>query len=52
MNVGAPAAGMNSAVRAFVRSALYNGHSVVGVNDGFEGLLKDQVCMITIHCGK
>ena len=43
MNIGAPAAGMNAAVRAFVRTSLYNGYSVLGVHDGFDGLLEDNV---------
>jgi len=34
---------MNAAVSAFVRSALYDGHRVLGIKDGFEGLLTDQV---------
>lgn len=38
LNVGAPAAGMNSAVRSAVRSGLSHGHKVYGVNDGFLGL--------------
>ena len=43
MNVGAPAAGMNSCTRAFVRLLLYQGHTVLGIEDGFVGLLKDDV---------
>ncbi|XP_033640938.1 ATP-dependent 6-phosphofructokinase, platelet type-like isoform X1 [Asterias rubens] len=43
VNVGAPAAGMNAAVRAFVRSSLFNGYRVLGIYDGFEGLLEDNV---------
>ena len=35
---GAPAPGMNTAVRATVRLALDQGHSVVGVYNGFRGL--------------
>ncbi|NXP39106.1 PFKAM protein, partial [Leiothrix lutea] len=38
MNVGAPAAGMNAAVRATVRIGLIHGHHVLAVHDGFEGL--------------
>uniref|UniRef100_A0A8C7KNM5 6-phosphofructokinase n=1 Tax=Oncorhynchus kisutch TaxID=8019 RepID=A0A8C7KNM5_ONCKI len=38
LNVGAPAAGMNAAVRSAVRVALAYGHKVYSVNDGFEGL--------------
>ncbi|XP_031570311.1 ATP-dependent 6-phosphofructokinase, muscle type-like isoform X3 [Actinia tenebrosa] len=43
MNIGAPAGGMNAAVRAFVRGALYEGHEVLGVKDGIDGLLAGQV---------
>lgn len=43
MNVGAPAAGMNAAVRSTVRIALIQGNRVLVVHDGFEGLAKGQV---------
>lgn len=43
MNVGAPAAGMNAAVRAAVRVGITEGHKMFAVNDGFEGLYKGQV---------
>ena len=43
MNLGSPAAGMNSCIRAFVRLMTYTGHTVVGVEEGFEGLLSDRV---------
>lgn len=43
LNVGAPAAGMNSAVRSAVRLALIHGHKVYGVHDGFQGLAKGEV---------
>ena len=43
MHVGAPAGGMNPATKAFVRDALTKGHSVVAINDGFDGLVKGQV---------
>ncbi|NXD00095.1 PFKAM protein, partial [Certhia familiaris] len=38
MNVGAPAAGMNAAVRSCVRIGLIHGHRMLAVHDGFEGL--------------
>lgn len=47
MNVGAPAAGMNAAVRSTVRIALIQGNRVLVVHDGFEGLAKGQVWMGT-----
>jgi len=43
MHVGAPAGGMNPATKAFVRDALTKGHSVVAINDGFDGLVKGQI---------
>lgn len=43
LNVGAPAAGMNAAVRSAVRIGICQGHRVYVVNDGFEGLAKGQV---------
>uniref|UniRef100_A0A4X1TAB9 Phosphofructokinase domain-containing protein n=1 Tax=Sus scrofa TaxID=9823 RepID=A0A4X1TAB9_PIG len=43
LNVGAPAAGMNAAVRSAVRSGISQGHTVYVVHDGFEGLAKGQV---------
>ncbi|KAJ8020387.1 ATP-dependent 6-phosphofructokinase, liver type [Holothuria leucospilota] len=43
LNVGAPAAGTNAAVRSFVRSCLVDGYRVYGIHDGFEGLLDDRI---------
>lgn len=43
INVGAPAAGMNSAGRAAVRLAQCDGHVVMGIRDGFDGLMADKV---------
>ncbi|KAJ8410074.1 hypothetical protein AAFF_G00211150 [Aldrovandia affinis] len=43
LNVGAPAAGMNAAVRSAVRVALAAGHKVYNINDGYEGLAKERV---------
>lgn len=43
LNVGAPAAGMNAAVRSAVRVGITEGHRMFAVNDGFEGLSKGQV---------
>lgn len=47
MTIGAPAAGMNSCSRAFVRLLLYQGHKVLGIEEGFVGLLKDDVHEMT-----
>jgi 6-phosphofructokinase 1 len=38
MNVGAPAGGMNAAVRSFVRMGLYHNCNVYGVHNSFDGL--------------
>ncbi len=43
MNVGAPAAGMNGCTRAFVRLLLFQGHTVLGISEGFEGLLDNKI---------
>ena len=39
MNAGAPAPGMNTAVRAAVRYGLDRGHELIGVEHGFLGLI-------------
>lgn len=44
MNIGAPCAGMNAAVRAAVRMGIIQGHSMLAVHDGFDGLAQGQVC--------
>ncbi|CAL8277556.1 unnamed protein product [Boreogadus saida] len=38
MNIGAPCAGMNSAVRSAVRIGMIQGHTMLAVHDGFDGL--------------
>lgn len=43
INVGAPAAGMNAAVRSAVRVGISEGHKMFAVYDGFEGFAKGQV---------
>jgi 6-phosphofructokinase 1 len=43
MNVGAPAPGMNTAVRAAVRVAIDQGHVALGVRRGFQGLVDDDI---------
>jgi 6-phosphofructokinase 1 len=40
---GAPAPGMNTAVRAAVRMAIDEGHSVMAVRNGFEGLINGEL---------
>ena len=51
MHVGAPACGMNAAVRSFVRNCLYRGDTVFGIHDGFDGLVEGNVSlkMITVY---
>lgn len=44
MNIGAPCAGMNAAVRAAVRMGIIQGHNMLAVHDGFDGLAQGQVC--------
>lgn len=45
MNIGAPACGVNSAIRSFVRySSIRNSKiKVLGIQDGFEGLMNNDV---------
>ncbi|KAM9331604.1 ATP-dependent 6-phosphofructokinase, platelet type isoform 1-T1 [Pholidichthys leucotaenia] len=43
LNVGAPAAGMNAAVRSAVRVGISEGHKMFAVSDGFEGFCKGQI---------
>ncbi|XP_069471868.1 ATP-dependent 6-phosphofructokinase, liver type [Ambystoma mexicanum] len=49
LNVGAPAAGMNAAVRSAVRIGISHGHTVYIVNDGFEGLATGQIKQVGWH---
>lgn len=46
MNIGAPCAGMNAAVRSAVRMGIIQGHNMLAVHDGFDGLAQGQVCRI------
>ncbi|CAH2102526.1 unnamed protein product [Euphydryas editha] len=43
MHVGAPACGMNAAVRSFVRNCIYRGDTVLGVHDGVEGFISGNI---------
>jgi len=43
LNCGAPAPGMNTAVRAAVRIGLDRGHTMLGVINGFQGLIDGEV---------
>ena len=43
LNVGAPACGINSAVRSFVRHGVWKGCKILAANDGFKGLVNNEV---------
>ncbi|UCC54208.1 MAG: 6-phosphofructokinase [Anaerolineaceae bacterium] len=43
MHGGGPAPGMNTAVRAAVRLGTDKGHVMLGVNNGFRGLINDEI---------
>ncbi|XP_053171677.1 phosphofructokinase, muscle b [Scomber japonicus] len=43
LNVGAPCAGMNAAVRSAVRIGLLQGHQMLAVHDGFDGLAHGKI---------
>jgi 6-phosphofructokinase 1 len=43
LNSGAPAPGMNTAARAAIRLGLDQGHIMLGVKNGFEGLAKNEI---------
>ena len=38
---GGDAPGMNAAIRAVVRSAIFNGFAVKGIRHGYNGLIND-----------
>ncbi|MBE6032905.1 MAG: ATP-dependent 6-phosphofructokinase, partial [Clostridiales bacterium] len=40
---GGDAPGMNAAVRAVVRGAIYNGMEVYGIEQGYEGLINGEI---------
>ena len=44
---GGDASGMNAAIRAVTRSAIYNGFKVKGIYRGYEGLIADEVRELT-----
>jgi 6-phosphofructokinase 1 len=43
MNAGAPAPGMNTAVRTAVRLGVDHGHTVLGIYHGFQGLIDGEI---------
>lgn len=46
---GGDAPGMNAAVRAVTRHAIYNGLEVIGIQRGFRGLLEDQYSPLNLR---
>lgn len=46
---GGDAPGMNAAIRAVVRSALTKGHSVVGIYNGYEGMLEGKFVELNLR---
>ena len=44
---GGDSPGMNAAIRAVTRTALYNGFDVVGIRRGYEGLLEGDLVPMT-----
>lgn len=43
MHIGAPCCGMNAAVRSFVRNCMFTGDTVLGIQEGIEGLIEGNV---------
>jgi 6-phosphofructokinase 1 len=43
LNIGAPASGVNSTIRSMVRTGIFRGCRILGVQDGFDGLIKELV---------
>ncbi len=46
---GGDAPGMNAAIRAVTRSAIYNGFNVKGIYRGYRGLIDDEVVELKAH---
>jgi len=47
MNAGAPAPGMNAAVRTAVRMSIDSGHTIFGIRYGFRGLINGDLAPLT-----
>lgn len=47
IHIGAPAGGMNAATRTAVRYCLERGHTPLAINNGFQGLLEDNVTQLS-----
>lgn len=48
VHIGAPACGMNAAVRSFVRNCIYRGDTVYGIHDGIDGLVEGNVSHLAL----
>lgn len=46
---GGDAPGMNAAIRAVVRAAIFNGCEAFGIYDGYEGLISGNVRRLQSH---
>ena len=46
MTSGGDSPGMNAAARAVVRTALYEGVEVWGINNGYKGMIEDDMCKL------
>ena len=49
MTSGGDAPGMNAAIRAVVRTAIYEGHSVFGIYGGYSGLINGELMPLNRH---
>ena len=47
MTSGGDAPGMNAAIRAVTRSAIYNGFNVKAIYRGYDGLINDEITPFT-----
>merc|ERR1719347_1687916 len=43
MHCGAPCCGMNAAVRSFTRNVIFSGNTPIGIHNGIEGLINDEI---------
>ena len=51
MTSGGDSPGMNAAARAVVRTALYEGIEVYGINNGYQGMVDDDIVQLTSRSG-
>lgn len=48
LSSGGDASGMNAAIRAVVRSVIYNGEEVFGIYDGYKGLMEGDIVKMDV----